>query len=112
MERQKLELLVQIAQMTLDRDLADLRLRAAEKANTEARLADLTAEPVLSTLPLVAAQMAELRWQKWADLRRAEINPILARQTAEWMEARAKAQRAFARGEALRALRARLDQAS
>jgi hypothetical protein len=45
-----------------------------------------------------------VRYQHWADLRRAEINLVLARQTVDWMEARGAAQSAFGRAEVLRQL--------
>lgn len=109
---EKLDRLSLIARMMLDRDLAALRQAANAKSASEARLADLAATPPATDLPVVAAQVAELRWQKWADQRRAEVNLMLARQTADWIEARENAQRAFAKGEALRAVRKRFDQPS
>ncbi|MFT4149094.1 MAG: hypothetical protein QM656_02775 [Paracoccaceae bacterium] len=109
---QQLNRLSQIARITLDRRLADLRQAAEAKSQSEARLRDLAAQPPASDLSPVAAHLAELRWQKWADRRRVEINLVLARQTADWLSAREAAQAAFARGEALQAIRRKFDQLS
>jgi hypothetical protein len=43
-------------------------------------------------------------YERWAEARRAEINLTLARQTAEWIEARDAARQAFGRADALRRL--------
>lgn len=98
--------LQQITQLMLDARLNDLEVAARAKAESQARLAGLQggcAEDVSA----VAAAQAEMLYQRWADARRAEINMTLARQTAEWMEAREAARCAFARTEALRALAAK-----
>jgi hypothetical protein len=56
--------------------------------------------------PIVAAQIG-LEYERWADARRAELNLVIARQTAAWLEARGEAQAAFGRVQALRALASR-----
>jgi hypothetical protein len=53
---------------------------------------------------LAAAVQAGLLYERWAEARRAEINLTLARQTAEWIEARDAARQAFGRADALRRL--------
>lgn len=89
-------------------DLRLSKLRAAARARQESldRLAGL-ATSLAGGLPPLAAARADLLYQRWADHRRAEINPVLARQTAEWMEAQDLARQAFGRAEALRSLQQR-----
>jgi len=49
-----------------------------------------------------------MRYQLWADQRRAEINLTLARQTATWLEARTEAAQAFGKSQALEGLSRKL----
>lgn len=109
---EKVARLSRLAQMVLDRDLARLAAAARAKAASEANLADLAKPQDTSGLAPVAAHHAELRWQKWADARRMEINIQLARQTAEWLNARQSARTALARSEALRGIIPKPDQPS
>lgn len=97
-----LERLSRLAQMVLDKDLARVRAAAQVKDASLAALEaiDAPAAPPDGLSP-VAAGLAALRYQRWADTRRAEINTRLARQTAEWLEAREKAALAFGRTQAL-----------
>ncbi|GHE01796.1 hypothetical protein U879_15930 [Defluviimonas sp. 20V17] len=97
-----------LARMALEVDLAELRAAARRKEASLAALETLS-QPAQATSDLspVAVGLAALRYQRWADLRRAELNTRLAKQTAEWMEARDKAAHAFGRTEALSRLAAR-----
>jgi hypothetical protein len=67
---------------------------------------DQTAEPV--DLPPVAAGLIGLRYQLWADRRRSDLNTVLSRQTADWLNAQQDARLAFGRFEALREVSRRL----
>jgi hypothetical protein len=67
---------------------------------------DHPAEP--EGLDLAPAAQVALRYQLWADIRRAELNTVLARQTADWLAAREDARHAFGRAEALRGIATRL----
>lgn len=98
--------LIQLAGMVLDQRLANLHEAATQRARSLARLDDLNQMPAEGLSVLEAAQ-AELRYNRWADARRAEINLTLARQTATWMEARAAAAQAFGRNEVLKSLHSR-----
>ena len=49
----------------------------------------------------VAAELAGLNYQRWADMRRAELNQILARRTVTWLEARDQAKMAFGKKQVL-----------
>jgi hypothetical protein len=103
--RQKLDGLQKLAQMVLDAQLAELRAIARARETCLAQLADLNRPfPEGDLHPMVVAE-AELRFQRWADLRRAEINQILARKNVELEEARGAAGLAFGRAQALARLR-------
>jgi hypothetical protein len=98
----------QITQLLLDMKLADLRAAAAKRQHSLDLLASLNLAPTQTTLPPVAAHQAELRYQNWADLRRAEINIVLAEQTAAMQIARDAAGNAFGKDQALQAALAKL----
>lgn len=100
--------LSQIAQLILDVKLGDLRAAAAKRQHSLDLLSSLNQNPAETDLPLITAQQAQLRYQHWADVRRAEINIVLARQTAEMHVARDAAGQAFGKDQALRAVQARL----
>jgi hypothetical protein len=57
--------------------------------------------------PMTAERVA-LAYDRWADVRRSELNLVIARQTVDWMEARTQAQTAFGRVQALQGLATRL----
>jgi hypothetical protein len=97
--------LKRIADLILDAQLAQVQAAAAEKAASEARLAAL-AQPVAAPEGIgdIAAGLAALGYQRWADARRAEVNLLLARQTVTWMEACDGARLSFGRKQALQGL--------
>lgn len=99
----RMETLGRIAGLILDARLAEVQ--AAQRARNESlgHLEALRVPPAPAEDPLTAARVA-LRYDQWADARRAEINVTLARQTAAWMEAQDSARTAFARAEVLRRL--------
>lgn len=100
--------LQELARLLLDHRLSALRSAAGRREQSRIQIAaiDKAAEPV--DLPPIAAGQVALRYQLWADVRRSELNTVMARQTAEWMEAREDARHAFSRAEALRGITARL----
>jgi len=97
-----------LARLLLDHRLALVRDTAARREQSLTQLAALEriAEP--EDLPPLAAIQAALRYDLWADARRAELNTVLARQTADLMAAREDARLAFGRAEALRGVSARM----
>lgn len=106
--RQQLDQLAVLGQLILDAKLSALRAAALAREESLARLADLARpHPAGGLLPL-AAEEVRLRYEMWADQRRADINRTLAQQTVAWTEARDAATTAFGRTEALRSLQARL----
>jgi hypothetical protein len=95
----------QLADMVLQSDLAKLRAAAQAREATRARLAALaTAQPELGPDLGPAQALAMLRYQTWADLRRAELTQTLARETATWLDQQDAARRSFGKAQALDAL--------
>lgn len=103
----RLPQLAGLAGMIRDLRLAELEAAGRARAESRQRLAGLTLEPYPSDLGAIAAGQTEVRYQAWAEARRAEINLTLARQTAEWLEAQDIARKAFGRALALQVLAAR-----
>lgn len=94
-----------LAALVLEARLADLRRHALAKAETEAQLAGLEHLPAGDPgLEGAAAALAAMAYQRWAEARRRDLNRVLARQTAEWLEAADAARLAFGRNEALETL--------
>ncbi|HLQ17671.1 MAG TPA: hypothetical protein VK146_01725 [Tabrizicola sp.] len=100
--------LAEVAQLMLDHRLGQLRLAAAnlERSRMQIAALDQTGQP--ADLEPVTAGKVALAYDRWADLRRAELNLVIARQTASWLEARGEAQTAFGRVQALQGLATRL----
>lgn len=97
----KFKALQGLAQLILDARLSELQALAREREQSQARLADLNRSFAPSDLHPVAAAEAELRFQRWADLRRAEVNAVIARQEVRLDELRGAARAAFGRAQAL-----------
>lgn len=103
-QRRSLGRLQHLAAMIRDREMAGLRAANLAREASEARLADLAKPMPTMGLDPVMAALTEIRWQRWADRRRAEINLQLARQIVECEQMRDRACHAFARTEVLRRL--------
>lgn len=98
--RKELERLHALAQMQFDAAQLTLRKAAEDRDTSLALIAGLEVPPAEGLTP-VAAAMASMQYQLWADRRRAELNLTLARQTAQWLEAQGAARQAFGRKDAL-----------
>jgi hypothetical protein len=109
---EQIRMLANLAQTVLDRQMADLRKAAAARAQTVDRLESLCIAPDAGTLPDVATARARVRYEAWADLRRRELNLVLARQTVAVLAAEDAAREAFGRRDVLRRLEGRKDQPS
>jgi hypothetical protein len=96
-----------LAQMVLDHRLARMREAAAQEARSRAQLAALDQAADPGDLPPVAADLVVCTYRRWADARRVDINNLLARQTVQRIEARAAAELAFGRVQALNGIAAR-----
>jgi hypothetical protein len=97
-----------LVQLVLDHQLSVLRAAADRREQSRMQIAALDKASEPSDLPPVAAAQVALRYQLWADVRRSDLNTVLARQTAEWMSAQDDARLAFGRAEALRGIAARI----
>lgn len=96
--------LADLAQLMLDHRLGTLKASSDRLEQSRMQLSALnqTAEPV-DLDPVIAVKVG-MDYERWADVRRAELNLVIARQTAAWLEARGDAQTAFGRVQALRAV--------
>ena len=110
-DKAKLKRLVEVSTLILDTKLLALETVARARQHSLDRLAEINRPSNATNLSLVAAAEIAMRYELWADERRSEINTVLARQTAEWEEARQEAARAFGRNQVLGKLRDRQSQA-
>lgn len=93
-----------LAQLVLDHRLGALRQAAQVLEQSRMRLQAINAAATDCDLPPVEAERVGLTYQRWADIRRAELNLVIARQTAAWIEARGEASTALGRLQALQGL--------
>lgn len=108
-KRKDLQMLVMLSQLVLDQRLAAVRLAAEGLDRSRANLQAINAAAAPADLPPVAAGLVDMVYQRWADIRRAELNASIARQTAIWMEEKSEAATAFGRVQALKGAADRLD---
>ncbi len=99
--------LSQISQLVLDVKLAALRTAVSKRQHSLDLLTALSGVANAPDLSLVAEHQAQMRYQQWAQARRAELNLVLARQTAEMATARDEAVQVFGRNQAVRGLQAK-----
>jgi hypothetical protein len=102
--------LAELAQLVLDHRLGQLRASAADLERSRMHLAAVNEAAQPTDLGPVMAEKVALAYDRWADVRRSELNLVIARQTVDWMEARSEAQTAFGRFQALQGLATRLQQ--
>ena len=101
--------LCDVAQLMLDHRLAQLRTASNQLDRSKMQLQAVNAAAVAADLPLVSAEKVGLVYDRWADIRRAELNLVIANQTVEMIEARNDAGAAFGRLQALQGLAKRPD---
>lgn len=94
--------LVRLSALVKDIHLADLRRAEAERATLLQRIAALNERPAAPSdlAPSVAAEVA-LRYDRWAEARRREIEICLARKSTECETLRARARLSVGRDGAL-----------
>ncbi|AZL59453.1 hypothetical protein EI545_11735 [Tabrizicola piscis] len=99
---------ITLADLLLRHHLGQMRQAAERLDRSRAQMAaiDKAADP--ADLPEVVAARVDCDYRRWADARKSELNLVLARQTAEVLAARAEAEVAFGRVQALRGIAARL----
>ncbi|MGL6209758.1 MAG: hypothetical protein ACRC14_08020 [Paracoccaceae bacterium] len=107
-QKRSLARLTTLGHLLLDASLATLHGAAEARNASLARLSDLEKPTSPGDLPDLAAMDVSMRYERWADQRRAEINLTLAAQTATWLDARAEAAVAFAKSQALEGLERKL----
>jgi hypothetical protein len=107
-KKHELARLGEISNLILDVKLAALRTAAQKRQQSLDLLANLNGTVADTDLTPVVAYQTTLRYQHWADVRRAEINLVLARQTADMLAAREDAGQAFGKDQALRSLQKKL----
>jgi hypothetical protein len=90
-----------LTQLVLDHRLHQLREAAAARDRSQMQLGAITAAAAPADLSPVTAGLVGLAYQRWADIRRSELNAVIARQTATWIEARSDARTAFGRVQAI-----------
>lgn len=96
--------LAELAQLMLDHRLGQLRQSAEALDQSRMQLAAINQAADPAGLDPVTAARVALGYDRWADVRRAELNLVIARQSAAWHEARNDAQTAFGRVQALQGL--------
>lgn len=96
-----------LAQLVLDHRLVRLRSCAVRLDQSRAQLSAVNEAPPPDDLEPIVSSKVALGYERWADTRRAELNIVIARQTADWMDASAEAQAAFGRVQVLQSLKGR-----
>jgi hypothetical protein len=99
--------LADLAQLMLDHRLGQLRVSADQLEQSRMQLSAINRPTEPTDLDPVLSAKVGLGYDRWADVRRSELNLVIARQTAHWLEARGEAQTAFGRVQALQGLAAR-----
>ncbi len=97
-----------LADLLLQHRLGQMRQTSAKLEQSRAQMAATDRGATGADLPEVMAERVACDYRRWADARKAELNEVLARQTLDFMTARAEAQLAFGRVQALRGIVARL----
>lgn len=97
-----------LADLLLQHRLGQMRQTSALLERSRAQMAAIDQGAAAADLPEVMADRVACDYRRWADARKAELNEVLARQTLDVMAARAEAQFAFGRMQALRGIAARL----
>ncbi len=106
-DREKLAQLRKISQHLLDVRLFALEQAAKARQTSLDHLAELNRPAPPHDLNPIAAGEVTMRYENWADGRRAEINMTLARQTVDWADARQAAALAFGRNAVIGKLQGR-----
>lgn len=93
--------LEKLAQLMRDRDLSRLTQVSLQKSHTQGLLSALDKTQPATGLDLVVAAKVVDRFGLWTMNRRILLNQQLARDTVNWMAAKADAQKSFGRAEVL-----------
>jgi hypothetical protein len=93
-----------LAQLMLDHKLGTLKGTSHRLEQSRMQLSSINQPRQSADLDLITSSKVGLDYERWADARRSELNLVIARQTAAWLEARGEAQTAFGRVQALQKL--------
>ena len=104
--------LQEITDLVRDHRLGQMRSAAAKRAQSLQQIEALDRPDDGTDQASIVGNLVALRYQTWADRRRAELNVVLARQTVDWIDAVDSARKAFGQTQALRALRDRIERKS
>lgn len=96
--------LVHLGQLVLDHKLGVLKSTSDRLAHSRMQLSAVNQAGQPADLDPILSSKVGLGYERWADVRRSELNLVIARQTAAWLEARGEAQTAFGRVQALQRL--------
>ena len=100
----QLAALGRIADLMLDQRLQVLLRAQDARTATKDRIAALEQPQDLDACSLQASVQAQMLYQAWADMRRKDLNLVLAKQTVKVMEVESDARLAFGKQSALRQL--------
>jgi hypothetical protein len=106
-QKAKLARLEQISRLLRDIGLSKLQQTALERQKSLDALARLDGVTSGGADGLLEANV-RLRYERWADMRRRDINLQLAEQTAKWLDAKRAARHDFGRYESLQKLSSKL----
>lgn len=107
--RKDLKSLATLSQLVLDQRLAAVRQAAERLDRSKSQLRAINAAAAPADLPPVQGGLVDLAYQRWADVRRAELNVTIAQQTVAWIDAKSEAATAFGRVQALKGAAQRQD---
>jgi hypothetical protein len=100
--------LAQLGQLVLDHKLGALKGKSDRLEQSRMQLSAVNQAGQPADLDPILSSKVGLGYERWADVRRSELNLVIARQTAAWLEARGEAQTAFGRVQALQRLEEKL----
>jgi hypothetical protein len=105
-QTQTLAQLQQLAKLMLDHRLGALQAAAAQREETLRKIESLRGQGGAHLEEDgIGLAIAALNYQRWAEARRYDLRQNLARQTAQWLDARDAAMHAFGKNRALDGLR-------
>ena len=99
---------ITLSDLLLQHRLGQMRLASARLERSRAQMAAIDKAAAPADLPDVTADRVACEYRRWADARKAELNEVIARQALDALDARAAAETAFGRVQALRGIADRL----
>lgn len=98
-----------LTDMVLQAQLTQLKAAAALRQETLDKIDAICPAPAMMDETFGASgAIAALRYQTWAEARRTDLRQILAKQTADWLDARDNARTAFGKAQGFEKVSAKL----